>query len=273
MQTTDDPQKKKIEAVFDSASASYDGPSLTYFEKSAGLLVEDMKLEGGERLLDIATGTGHAAIIAAHRLTHGRVTGIDISEGMLDRARKKAAAQGIANVEFLRLDMEDTGFEDGRFDVACCAFGLFFLPDIGRGLGHISKMIKPGGGLFITSFGPGMMEPQKGMLLNRLRESGIDIPANLERMDSPDKVRKLLEDAGFVSVEIRTRQLGYYMKDTREWLEIVSGTAFRGLLDQLSGPDSARVLAEHTLEVEALRGGDGIWLDIEVIFASARTAG
>ena len=90
--------KKKIQEAFNTVAEGYDNPALRFFPESAKHLSGYLKLGGNEHVLDIATGTGHAAIALAAALPKGRVTGIDFSEGMLARAKAKIEESGIRNV-------------------------------------------------------------------------------------------------------------------------------------------------------------------------------
>src|SRR3989339_776223 len=137
-----DEHKQKVMASFDMASEGYDCPSLRFFVESASWLIKNMQLKGNENLLDIATGTGHVAIAAAQKLRRSKVTGIDLSEKMLLRAGKKANEMNLRNLTFKLCDIEDMGFDNDSFDMACCAFGLFFLPNMEYGLKCISKVLK-----------------------------------------------------------------------------------------------------------------------------------
>ena len=200
----DDEHKQKVMATFDMASEGYDCPGLRFFVESATYLIKKMQLNGDENLLDIATGTGHVAITAARELGRGRVTGIDLSEKMLLRAVKKANEMNLQNITFKRCDIEDMGFDNDFFDAACCAFGLFFLPNMENGLKCISKVLKPGGKLAITSFTPTLMQPLRGMFLNRLKGYGIESPhVSWMQLDTRDKINNLLSKAGFASIQFR----------------------------------------------------------------------
>jgi ubiquinone/menaquinone biosynthesis C-methylase UbiE len=208
-----DEQKQKVMNTFDTASEGYDCAGLRFFSKSAAHLIKLMQLKGDENLLDIATGTGHVAIAAAQELQHGSVTGIDLSEKMLQRAIHKAHEMGLRNVTFERCDIEAMGFDDNTFDVASCAFGLFFLPDMENGLRCISKVLKPGGKLAITSFTSSQMMPLRGMLFNRIKGYGVEEPKlSFMRLDNPDKISALLGGTGYRQIHIESKQMGYFEK-------------------------------------------------------------
>ena len=209
--------KQKVIASFDSASEGYDCPGLRFFVESASWMINNLELKGNENLLDIATGTGHVAITAARKLGSGKVTGIDLSERMLRKAVSKATKSNLQNVTFRHCDIEDMGFANNTFDAACCAFGLFFLPDMENGLRCISKVLKPGGTLAITSFTPSLMKPLRGMFLEGIKRYGVEpTPLSWMRLDSPDKINDLLSRAGFVNIQIKSKQMGYYLKNNLE---------------------------------------------------------
>jgi len=267
-----DEQKQKVMASFDMASEGYDCPSLRFFVESASWLIKNMKLRGDENLLDIATGTGNVAIAAARELRNGKVTGIDLSEKMLQKAVDKAHEMSLRNVTFKRCDIEAMGFDDNAFDVACCAFGLFFLPNMENGLKCISKVLKPGGKLAMTSFRPSLMMPLRKMLIDRIKGYGVEEPKlSWMLLDSPDKISALMSGRGFVNIQIEAKQMGYYLKNSLEWRDVLWNSGYRGLLSQLSEEDLKRFLSEHLKEVDGIADENGIWLEVEVLLATANT--
>lgn len=262
--------KKKIMASFDMASEGYDCPGLRFFVESASWLIKNMELKGNENLLDIATGTGNVAIAAARELRNGSVIGIDLSEKMLQRAVSKANESNLRNITFKRCDIEDMGFGDNTFDAACCAFGLFFLPDMDNGLRCISKVLKPGGKLAITSFTPSLMMPLRGMFLDGIKRYGVQSsPLSWMRLDSPDKIYDLLSRAGLVNIEIQSKQMGYYLNNSLQWRDVLWNSGHRGLLSQLSGEDLKQFMDEHLKAADGRADKNGLWLEVEVLLATA----
>ena len=124
-------RKKMIQQGFDTVAAGYDHPSLSFFPETAKRLVEHLQLNPTDNLLDVCTGTGCVALTAAEKLNQGKVTGIDLSSGMLQQAKNKATERNLNNTEFKQMDLDHLEFEEGSFDVATSSFGLFFL-EIGR---------------------------------------------------------------------------------------------------------------------------------------------
>lgn len=114
-------------------------------------LVDLAEVEPGQRVLDIATGIGEPALIAASRVgSAGRVVAADISKQMLDIARDRASALGLTNVEFIEADAERLDFPDSSFDAILCRWGLASLSDPSNALTKIRHMLTPNGS-FATS--------------------------------------------------------------------------------------------------------------------------
>lgn len=261
--------KQKVTAVFDTASEGYDSHVTRFFVEAAAHLVDDMRLEGSEALLDIATGTGNVAVRAAQQLKDGSVTGIDISGKMLEKAKAKADGLGLHNITFKCCDIEDMGFAEGAFDKASCSFGIFFLPDMKNGLRCIHKVLKPGGRLFMTSFTSSLMQPLRGMLVERLKGYGIEEPHFSARLDTPEKIEALLNSAEFKDIHIQSRQVGYYLNDEGQWREILFNTAYRNQLARIPEGELDSFMEAHLRDVAQTANDKGIWLEVEVMFADA----
>lgn len=114
-------------------------------------MLELAEVGPGQRVLDIATGIGEPALMAASRVgPAGRVVATDISSQMLDIARERASASGLMNVEFIEADVARLDFPDGSFDAVLCRWGVTSLPDTSNTLIAIRRMLTPGGS-FATS--------------------------------------------------------------------------------------------------------------------------
>ena len=151
-QVQNNDRKKMIQQGFDTVAPGYDHPSLSFFPETAMRLVKHLNLSPTDHLLDVCTGTGCVALTAAEKLTQGKVTGIDLSSGMLQQAKNKAAEKNLSNAEFHQMDLEHLTFPEGTFDVATSSFGLFFLEDMTAGLTNIASTVRPGGIVAITTF-------------------------------------------------------------------------------------------------------------------------
>ncbi len=115
------------------------------------LLIEALDLRSTERVLDVATGSGNAAMAAARRGC--TVIGIDYVPSLLDRARRRAEAEGL-HIEYLDGDAEALPFVAGRFDVVSSVFGAMFAPDQEATAREIMRVTRPGGRIGLVAHSP-----------------------------------------------------------------------------------------------------------------------
>ena len=142
--------------MFDNISGKYDflnhflslGIDILWRKKAIRLLRADKP----KLILDVATGTGDFALEAL-RLKPDRVTGVDISEGMLAVGRKKIEKKGLTDlVELKKGDSENLPFDDNTFHAAIVAFGVRNFEDLAKGLGDMHRVLKPGGKIVVLEF-------------------------------------------------------------------------------------------------------------------------
>lgn len=106
------------------------------------------ELRAGERVLDVACGSGTAALVAARR--YSEVTGIDYVAALLDRARLRAHAEGF-EAEFLEADAQELPFADDSFDAVLSVYGVQFAPDHRRAADELLRVTRPGGRIVLAS--------------------------------------------------------------------------------------------------------------------------
>jgi SAM-dependent methyltransferase len=231
-------------------------------------MVSLLDLRGDEHALDVACGTGHASLAIARMLPNGRVTAVDFSAGMLDQARSKAAAEGMSNIDFVERDMTALGLPADHFDVALCAFGIFFVDDLDTQLAHIASVVKPGGKVVISSFDEEhYFHPLRDVMLARLRTHAIAIPPPIwKRVGNEGACRALFDRAGLTNVRVESRNEGYYLDCAERWWDVIWNAGFRRLVSQLPEDVRERFKREHLNEIETLATKDGIWLDVGVLY-------
>ncbi len=148
-------KKKQVENMFDKIAYRYDflnrflsaGIDIGWRKKAIKQLVPSQP----KKILDVATGTGDFALISYQMLKPDKITGIDISEGMLDIGRKKILKAGLGNrIELLNGDSEAILFDNNTFDAVTVAFGVRNFEDLEKGLSEIKRVLKPGAKLIIV---------------------------------------------------------------------------------------------------------------------------
>ena len=123
----------------------------TQIQVVAELLMEALDLHSTERVLDVATGSGNAALAAARRGTD--VIGLDYVPALLDRARLRTRAEGL-EATFVEGDAEALPFENGSFDVVSSVFGVMFAPNQERTAAELVRVTRPGGRIGLVSHTP-----------------------------------------------------------------------------------------------------------------------
>jgi len=115
------------------------------------LLIEALDVHSTERVLDVATGSGNAAMAAARRGC--TVVGVDYVPGLLDRARRRTEADGL-DVEYVTGDAEDLPFADGSFDVVSSVFGAMFAPNQEQTASELARVTRSGGRIGLVAHTP-----------------------------------------------------------------------------------------------------------------------
>jgi SAM-dependent methyltransferase len=131
-------------------------------------LIELLGLKGGESLLDAATGTGEVAIRAARAGAH--VSALDISEPMLEKARRAADEAGL-EIQFELGDVEYLPYDDASFDIVVSNFGLVFAPDHANVAAELARVTRPGGRLCFSAWKP---NPKLGELYRSFSEDPLE---------------------------------------------------------------------------------------------------
>lgn len=267
---TDDHTGRLI-ADFNAMAATYD--TLRHAQACAHRLVDLMALAPGAQILDLATGTGLAAFAALQRIgPTGMVVGVDIAPEMVEYAQQKATAAGHTNVVFRLGDAARLDEPARRFDVVLCASGLFFMPDMLAALREWWRVLKPGGPVGFSGWGPTYQQPLLGLWHARLHRYGVPLPtaAPIQRLASPTTCQQLLHEAGFVEIVVQSEQLGYYLRTPEEWWAQMWASRNRMAVLELAPAQRAQFQAEYLAEVGALATPEGIWVDVATNFARGR---
>ena len=271
------PPADQVARLFDQLADGYDRAALRFFPFAADRLAERLAPRPGEKILDVATGTGAVAVALAQRLAgSGRVMAVDIAERMLDRAYANVRRMALHNVDLHPMDAAALEFRSGYFDAVACSFGLFFMQDMADALREWRRVLRPGGRIALTGFGPSAFQPLVDVYCRDLHECGgpalraADLP--WQRLATAESFSALLHESGFEAVECSTAQLGYHLQNALEWWDVVWNSGFRGPLTSLDEARLELFRERHLAEVASLFTNAALWLDVPVLFVSARVA-
>jgi demethylmenaquinone methyltransferase/2-methoxy-6-polyprenyl-1,4-benzoquinol methylase len=206
----------QVQAMFDRIAGVYD---LMNSAMTAGLhhrwrerAVDLARVGSGNRVLDVATGTGDLALELARRVApDGSVLGSDFSEGMLDRARAKASTHQELSVSprFEWADALELPYPDDSFDAATVGFGARNFSDLGRGLAEMARVVRPGGRVVVLEITTPRRPPLSLFYrvwferivpsLGRLAgdsEAYTYLPNSVKRFPGPNELAALMQRTG-----------------------------------------------------------------------------
>jgi len=225
----------------------------------------------GATVLDVCCGSGASALPAAAAVgPTGRVVAIDLAESMLALGRAKASARGLANVEFRHGDLLDLRLPERSFDAVVCVFGVFFVPDIPAAIAALWRMVRPGGQLAITTWGPQIFEPATHAFWEAVGAERPDLVQAWQPWDrtvEPEPLRAALAAGGVETAQIMAVAGTHPIEPRTDWWPIVMGTGYRATVDRLD-PEAAARVREHSTERLVESGVTEI--QVNVIFAIAR---
>jgi ubiquinone/menaquinone biosynthesis C-methylase UbiE len=248
-----------------------------YFVPAIGgpLAVETVQaaaLRAGERVVDVACGTGVVARLAAEQVgAGGAVTGVDDNPGMLAVARS-LPAEG-ATIEWHEADAAATGLPDADYDAALCQQGLQFFADREAALRETRRLLKPGGRIVVNVPGstPPMFDVLEQALADAVSREAASFIAAVFSLTESSELERMLELAGFhdIAVEPRTRRLRLAPPEEFLW-QYVSSTPLAPAVGGLD--ERARtVLARDVVgQWESFVGADGsMVVELDVLLARA----
>ncbi len=216
-------KERQVADMFDAIAPAYD------FMNSAmsfGMdrlwqkrLVEAVAKDSPGRVLDLATGTGEVALALAGRLPQAKVTGLDISAGMLARARCKPGAE---KIELICADALATGLADGAADAVTIAYGVRNYADLSAGMAEMFRVLRPGGHVYILELSEPSgrvlkalyrlytrtLVPALGRITSGDSRAYVYLPESIAACPQRQDMVELMQKAGFTACSFRSMTFG-----------------------------------------------------------------
>jgi len=221
------PKKEQVALMFDQIAPQYD--FLNRF-LSAGIDISwrkkallKLKKDNPQFILDVATGTADLAIMASRLLSPQKITGIDISEGMLDLGRKKILQGGLQEQISLHTgDSEAIPMNNDQFDAVTVSFGVRNFQNLEKGLQEILRVLRPGGKLVVLEFSrpslPGVQQlynlymniitPGVGRIFSKSRTAYQYLNDSVQKFPEGKDFVAIMEKTGFKNTSFQRLSLG-----------------------------------------------------------------
>jgi demethylmenaquinone methyltransferase / 2-methoxy-6-polyprenyl-1,4-benzoquinol methylase len=220
-------KKSQVAEMFDKIAFRYDlmnrflsGGIDIYWRKRA---IAELRAIKPKTVLDVATGTADVALLLQKYLDPEKITGIDISEGMLELGRQKVEKQKLKHKIDLRTgDAEAIKFPDNSFDAVTVAFGVRNFEHLQQGLAEILRVLKPGGKLVILEFSKprrkffkslynmymNIIAPQAGKWLSKNKDAYQYLTKSVKAFPDGHELLHILNQTGYTDTYLKTLSLG-----------------------------------------------------------------
>jgi len=224
---TEIPKKEQVAEMFNNISGTYD--FLNHF-LSLGIdriwrrkAIDELKALQPKMILDVATGTGDFAFESIARLKPEKVIGVDISQGMLNIAKKKISDRKLEQVFSVQLgDSEGLHFDDHTFDAITVAFGVRNYENLEKGLADMLRVLKPNGKIVILEFSKPRIFPVKqayhfyfkyitpffGRLFSKDKKAYSYLPESVAAFPDGEDLTALMEKIGYKNTRYRFLTFG-----------------------------------------------------------------
>ena len=279
-----DPQELRAEQLerWERAAAGWGRQASRLRDTSAAVsewMVDQLALEPGQTVLELAAGPGDTGFAAARRIAPGKLISSDATEAMLALARARAQEQRIENVEFKQLQLEWIDLPAASVDAVLCRWGVMLLLDPGAAASEIRRVLRPGGRVAMAAWDGPERNPWATIPGRALVELGHAEPPEPNQpgmfaLASPDKFRGLLESAGFLEVVVEGIELDRSYGGVEEFLAetLDFSRIFADVWERLSDAERAELSQTIASSLAGFQKKDGSLLVPGRTLAAAASA-
>lgn len=257
--------------AWDRVAKDYTEVIASHLERYAAEALALAQLSPGERAVDVATGPGTLARLAA-RVT--RVAALDFSSSMLKALEERVTPEERGHLELRQGDGQALPYEPASFDAAFSMFGLFMFPDRSRGFSELHRVLRPGGRAVVGTWQV-QDSIQPFMIINAaLAEESGEVSAGPPPLSDPGELRAEIEAAGFTGVEVRPVTHTFESPSTEVlWYGLERAHVALGIArDQLSPADYAQLSGRIRQQLDAELGAGPQQLAMPAWLALGRVA-
>ncbi len=202
---------------------------LPHIAPAGEAMLQAIDIKSGDRVLDVASGTGEPALTLAARMGDAiTVVGTDAAAGMVRAAQGKVAKSGMRNIQFKCMPAEALAFPDNHFDIVISRFGAMLFQDSAQGLKEMARVLKPGGQFALTVWYTAQTMPIMHWTYEAFKDkipSAIHPPvAKMVSLGDDAVLGGMLRAAGFSEINISTRELKYSFASFDEFWDMLEAS-------------------------------------------------
>lgn len=266
-------ETKKVISIWDKVAPSFGKVGPSYWNDFGERLVELSNIKSGSNVLDIGMGRGASLFPAIKKAgENGYVIGIDNSPVMVSETHKDILKQKISNAEVKMMSAECLTFQNNTFDNIVCGFGIGYLIFSDNKLNGVLRVLKNGGRAGFSIWG--IQKDQiwlneivnKYLYLQPQKNNNADKP----RLDSAEGVIKILQESGFVNIEVYEEAVDVIYKSKEEWWREMWANAVRGIFESVEelGKDKFDTFKDEVFDgLERFNIGNHLCFKMPVIYA------
>lgn len=252
---------------WDRAAATYEQSWQKQLEPAQARLMELAALKPGERVLDLACGTGLVTFRAAAVIgPTGSIVGTDISEGMIEQCTRAAQARGIANASFARMAAEQLDFPEASFDAALCGLGMMYVTDFAGSIVEMARVTRPGGRAVSAVWGKRNACGWAEIFPIVEKRVASDVCPMFFQLGTGDVQKTLFEQAGFTHVRSdRITTTLEYATGEEACLAAFAGGPVAMAYSRFDESTRESAYAEYLESIAAYRQGNGYGIPGEFV--------
>ena len=275
---TDDYYREYTRTTWNESAGSY-VDWMRNLEPFRAALVDRLAAQPGERVLDLGTGPGEPAMTLGRQVgPTGHVTGVDLSERMVDLAQQVAQARGVGNVEFRVMDCAELAFPEASFDAAVSNFGFQIFTDPERAAREAHRVLRNGGRMAVSVWSTADRVPFLHAIMGPMLEhaepdeSGY-LPTPYQT-GGPGEMVAFLTEAGFSRAHEERVEHVIQVRDEDAYLDsILKGTPIGHSLLEETPDVQAEVLRKTRANLQRWRNEQGLSIPAECVVVTARKSG
>lgn len=201
---------------------------LPHIEPVGKAMLEALDAKAGDKVLDVASGTGEPALTLAKANEAVEITGVDAAPGMVKVANKKVQESGLHNISFAAMPVEKLDFDDEVFDKVLCRFGVMLFDDPQQGVQEMHRVLKDGGRYAVAVWGEAENMPTMywsyQVFKNKVPEDSLPPLEKISSMGAPGAIDTLLANAGFSEINVERHTFDYEFESFDEYWEAVESS-------------------------------------------------